>query len=67
MEKDESVSRSYLSELQNIKSHLEDAESRLMRGIQTPQSSGISGDVVDGAVHIADQEVSKDLYNCSLY
>ncbi|XP_057210504.1 microtubule-actin cross-linking factor 1, isoforms 1/2/3/4/5 isoform X14 [Triplophysa rosa] len=56
VEKDESVSRAYLSELQSIKSHLEDAESRLMRDIQTPQSSGISGDVVDSVVHIAEQE-----------
>ncbi|XP_051991250.1 microtubule-actin cross-linking factor 1-like [Xyrauchen texanus] len=55
-EKDESVSRTYLSELQGIKSHLEDAESRLMRGIQTPHPSTISGDLVDNSVHIAEQE-----------
>lgn len=61
VEKDESVSRAYLSELQSIKSHLEDAETRLMRGIQAPQASGISGDVVDSAVHIAEQEVSDGL------
>ncbi|XP_073668846.1 microtubule-actin cross-linking factor 1, isoforms 1/2/3/4/5 isoform X10 [Paramisgurnus dabryanus] len=56
VEKDESVSRAYLSELQSIKSLLEDAESRLMRGIQAPQASSISGDVVDCVVHIAEQE-----------
>lgn len=67
VEKDESVSRGYLSELQSIKSHLEDTEGRLMRGIQTPQSSSISGDVVDSAVHVAEQEVSEDLCNCFLY
>ncbi|XP_052440234.1 microtubule-actin cross-linking factor 1 isoform X18 [Carassius gibelio] len=56
VEKDELASRAYLSELQSIKSHLEDAESRLMRGMQTPHPSTISGDVADNAVHIAEQE-----------
>ncbi|XP_051728258.1 microtubule-actin cross-linking factor 1 isoform X19 [Ctenopharyngodon idella] len=62
VEKDELASRAYLSELQSIKSHLEDAESRLMRGIQTPHPSTISGDVADNAVHIAEQEkLQRDL------
>ncbi|XP_056113597.1 microtubule-actin cross-linking factor 1 isoform X18 [Rhinichthys klamathensis goyatoka] len=56
VEKDELASRAYLSELQSIKSHLEEAESRLMHGIQTPHPSTISGDVADNAVHIAEQE-----------
>ncbi|RXN05391.1 microtubule-actin cross-linking factor 1 isoform X1 [Labeo rohita] len=56
VEKDELASRAYLSELQSIKSHLEDAESRLMRGMQTPHPSTIAGDVTDNAVHIAEQE-----------
>ncbi|XP_030644544.1 microtubule-actin cross-linking factor 1 [Chanos chanos] len=56
VEKDESVSRSYLSELQNIRSHLEEAEQRLMRGMQTSPLSSLSGDSVDSAVHIAEQE-----------
>ncbi|XP_068071420.1 microtubule-actin cross-linking factor 1 isoform X36 [Danio rerio] len=56
VEKDELASRAYLSELQSIKSHLEDAESRLMRGIQTPHPSTLSGDAADSAVHIAEQE-----------
>ncbi|XP_067217652.1 microtubule-actin cross-linking factor 1-like isoform X17 [Chanodichthys erythropterus] len=56
VEKDELASRAYLSELQSIKSHLEDAESRLMRGMQTPHPSTITGDVADNAVHIAEQE-----------
>uniref|UniRef100_A0A8C7L2F3 Microtubule actin crosslinking factor 1 n=1 Tax=Oncorhynchus kisutch TaxID=8019 RepID=A0A8C7L2F3_ONCKI len=47
VEKDESVSRSYLSELQNIKLRLEEAEQRLMRGIQTPPPSNRSGDSID--------------------
>uniref|UniRef100_A0A665W9A7 Microtubule actin crosslinking factor 1 n=1 Tax=Echeneis naucrates TaxID=173247 RepID=A0A665W9A7_ECHNA len=39
VEKDESVSRSYLSELQDITLRLNGAEQRLMRGIQTPPRS----------------------------
>uniref|UniRef100_A0A8C1ULA5 Microtubule actin crosslinking factor 1 n=1 Tax=Cyprinus carpio TaxID=7962 RepID=A0A8C1ULA5_CYPCA len=56
VERDELASRAYLSELRSIKSHLEDAESRLMRGIQTPHPSTISGDITDNAFHIAEQE-----------
>ncbi|XP_027142331.1 microtubule-actin cross-linking factor 1 isoform X12 [Larimichthys crocea] len=56
VEKDESVSRSYLSELQNITLRLNDAEQRLMRGIETPPSSRQSGDSADKAVQIAEQE-----------
>uniref|UniRef100_A0A8C7WFL5 Microtubule actin crosslinking factor 1 n=1 Tax=Oncorhynchus mykiss TaxID=8022 RepID=A0A8C7WFL5_ONCMY len=52
VEKDESVSRSYLSELQNIKLRLEEAEQRLMRGIQTPPPSNRSGDSIDNTVQI---------------
>ncbi|XP_062265327.1 microtubule-actin cross-linking factor 1 isoform X4 [Platichthys flesus] len=55
-EKDESVSRSYLSELQNISLRLNEAEQRLMRGIQTPPPSRLSGDTVDNTVQIAEQE-----------
>ncbi len=60
VEKDELASRAYLSELQSIKSHLEDAESRLISGMQTPHPSTISRDVADNAVHIAEQEVRSD-------
>ncbi|XP_060914959.1 microtubule-actin cross-linking factor 1 isoform X2 [Labrus mixtus] len=56
VEKDESVSRSYLSELQNITLRLNDAEQRLMRGIQTPPPSRLSGGNADNAVQIAEQE-----------
>ncbi|KAM6959202.1 microtubule-actin cross-linking factor 1 [Aplochiton taeniatus] len=56
VEKDESVSRSYLSELKNIKLRLEDAEQRLTRSIQTPPPSNLSGDNVDNTVQIAEQE-----------
>ncbi|XP_039977308.1 microtubule-actin cross-linking factor 1 isoform X6 [Xiphias gladius] len=54
--KDESVSRSYLSELQNITLCLNDAEQALMRGIQTPPPSRLSGDSADSTVQIAEQE-----------
>uniref|UniRef100_UPI0037E860E5 microtubule-actin cross-linking factor 1 isoform X3 n=1 Tax=Semicossyphus pulcher TaxID=241346 RepID=UPI0037E860E5 len=56
VEKDESVSRSYLSELQNITLRLNEAEQRLMSGIQTPPPSRLSGDSADNAVQIAEQE-----------
>uniref|UniRef100_A0A8B9KP53 Microtubule actin crosslinking factor 1 n=1 Tax=Astyanax mexicanus TaxID=7994 RepID=A0A8B9KP53_ASTMX len=54
--KDESMSRSYLSELQSIKSHLQEAEQRLLRGMNASPPSGLSGDGADTAVHIAEQE-----------
>ncbi|XP_058233494.1 microtubule-actin cross-linking factor 1 isoform X16 [Hemibagrus wyckioides] len=56
VEKDESVSRSYLSELQSIKSHLQEAEQKLMMGMQTLPPSGVSGDGAGTAVQIAEQE-----------
>ncbi|XP_047663906.1 microtubule-actin cross-linking factor 1, isoforms 1/2/3/5 isoform X27 [Tachysurus fulvidraco] len=56
VEKDESVSRSYLSELQSIKSHLQEAEQKLMLGMQSLPSSGMSADGAGTAVHIAEQE-----------
>ncbi|XP_040910093.1 microtubule-actin cross-linking factor 1 isoform X12 [Toxotes jaculatrix] len=56
VEKDESVSRSYLSELQNITLRLNEAEQRLMRGIQTPPPSRLSADCTDNTVQIAEQE-----------
>ncbi|XP_060948240.1 microtubule-actin cross-linking factor 1 isoform X2 [Limanda limanda] len=56
VEKDESVSRSYLSELQDISLRLKEAEQRLMRGIQTPPPSRLSGDTADNTVQIAEQE-----------
>ncbi|XP_029938047.1 microtubule-actin cross-linking factor 1 isoform X3 [Salarias fasciatus] len=56
VEKDESVSRSYLSELQNITLRLTEAERRLMRGIETPPPILLSGDSTDNTVQIAEQE-----------
>ncbi|XP_074468757.1 microtubule-actin cross-linking factor 1, isoforms 1/2/3/4/5 isoform X2 [Sebastes fasciatus] len=56
VEKDESVSRSYLSELHNITLRLHEAEQRLTRGIQTPPPGLLSGDSADNTVQIAEQE-----------
>ncbi|TDH03803.1 hypothetical protein EPR50_G00145770 [Perca flavescens] len=55
VEKDESLSRSYLSELQNITLRLNEAEQRLMRGIQTTPPSRLSADSADNTVQIAEQ------------
>ncbi|XP_041867704.1 microtubule-actin cross-linking factor 1 isoform X2 [Melanotaenia boesemani] len=56
VEKDESVSRSYLSELQNITLRLKEAEQRLMRGIETPPPSRLSAGNADNSIQIAEQE-----------
>uniref|UniRef100_A0A671V6L6 Microtubule actin crosslinking factor 1 n=1 Tax=Sparus aurata TaxID=8175 RepID=A0A671V6L6_SPAAU len=56
VEKDESVSRSYLSELQNITLRLNEAEQRLLRGIETPPPSRLSGNSTDITVQITEQE-----------
>lgn len=57
-EKDESVSRAYLSELQNITLRLNEARQRLMMAIETPPPSRLSGGSTDITVQIAEQEVS---------
>lgn len=67
MEKDESVSRSYLAELQSIKAHLQEAEQKLMIGMQTPPPSGLSGEGGGAAVHIAEQEVSNNRFNSTIF
>ncbi|KAF7655257.1 hypothetical protein LDENG_00058710, partial [Lucifuga dentata] len=56
VEKDESVSCSYLSELHDIRLRLDEAEKKLMWGIQTPPSSSLLGDSADSIVQIAEQE-----------
>ncbi|CAJ0964667.1 unnamed protein product, partial [Ranitomeya imitator] len=54
-DKDESVAQTYLSELHNIRLHLEDCEQRLVRRLQNP--SGCDGDAIhENAVKIAEQE-----------
>ncbi|XP_034017058.1 microtubule-actin cross-linking factor 1 isoform X22 [Thalassophryne amazonica] len=56
VEKDESVSRSYLSELQNIKLCLEKVEQRLMRGLHAPPPNPMSSDAAGSTLQIAEQE-----------
>ncbi|XP_039461345.1 microtubule-actin cross-linking factor 1 isoform X15 [Oreochromis aureus] len=56
VEKDESVSRSYQSELQNITLCINEAEQRLMRSIETPPPILLSGDGADNTVQIREQE-----------
>ncbi|XP_036070195.1 microtubule-actin cross-linking factor 1 isoform X6 [Oryzias melastigma] len=56
VEKDESVSRSYLSELQDINLRLNETERRLMRGIEPLPSSRLSGNISDKIIQIAEQE-----------
>ncbi|XP_068188918.1 microtubule-actin cross-linking factor 1 isoform X15 [Antennarius striatus] len=64
LEKDESVSRSYLSELQNITLRLNEAEQRLIKAIEMPRSSRLSDDSTDNTVKIAEQEkLRSDLDN----
>lgn len=57
VEKDESVSRAYLSELQNITLHLKEAEQRLMTAIETPPPSRLSADGADVTLQIEAQKV----------
>ncbi|CAG5889364.1 unnamed protein product [Menidia menidia] len=55
-EKDESASRSFLSELNGIGLRLDEAERRLLRGIETPPPSRPAGAAVDAAVQIGEQQ-----------
>lgn len=55
MEKDESVSRAYLSELQNITLHLKEAEQRLTTAIETPSRPSAEG--ADVTLQIEAQKV----------
>ncbi|XP_032435994.1 microtubule-actin cross-linking factor 1 isoform X17 [Xiphophorus hellerii] len=56
VEKDESVSQSYLSELQDVTLRLDEAERRLMRAIETPPPSRLSSAGFDNTLQIAEQE-----------
>lgn len=52
------MSRSYLSELQDVTLRLDEAERRLTRAIETPPPSRLSSAGVDNTLQIAEQEVS---------
>ncbi|XP_075709192.1 microtubule-actin cross-linking factor 1-like isoform X5 [Rhinoderma darwinii] len=54
-DKDESLAQTYLSELHNIRLHLEDCEQRLVRRLQSP--SGWDGDAIhENTMRISEQE-----------
>ncbi|NXF96083.1 MACF1 factor, partial [Eubucco bourcierii] len=56
-DKDETAARTYLSELRNIRLHLEECEQRLLSRIQSPSGSRADGDATqENAFRIAEQE-----------
>ncbi|NWX11607.1 MACF1 factor, partial [Aegotheles bennettii] len=56
-DKDETVARTYLSELKNIRLRLEECEQRLVSRIQSPSSARADGDTVqENTLRIAEQE-----------
>lgn len=58
-DKEETVAKMYISELKNIRLHLEECEQRLVKRIQTPAISRMDKDArQDSALRIAEQEVS---------
>lgn len=64
-DKDETVARTYLSELQNIRLRLEECEQRLVSRIQSPSSTRADGDSIqENTIRIAEQEVSLDAAGC---
>lgn len=57
-DKDETLARSYLSELKNIRLRLEECEQRLVSRIQSPSSARADGDTIqENAIRMAEQEV----------
>ncbi|XP_072273876.1 microtubule-actin cross-linking factor 1 isoform X4 [Pyxicephalus adspersus] len=54
-DKDESVAQTYLSELQNIRLHLDDCEQRLVKRLQTALGSDLDA-VHESALQISEQE-----------
>ncbi|KAM4757648.1 microtubule-actin cross-linking factor 1 isoform 2-T2 [Cyanocitta cristata] len=60
-DKDETVARTYLSELKNIRLRLEECEQRLVSRIQSPSSARADGDTIqENAIRIAEQERMQD-------
>ncbi|KFQ57657.1 Microtubule-actin cross-linking factor 1, isoforms 1/2/3/5, partial [Pelecanus crispus] len=56
-DKDETVARTYLSELKNIRLRLEECEQRLVSRIQSPSSARTDGDTIqENTIRIAEQE-----------
>ncbi|NWW56542.1 MACF1 factor, partial [Ifrita kowaldi] len=60
-DKDETVARTYLSELKNIRLRLEECEHRLVSRIQSPSSARADGDTIqENAIRIAEQEHTQE-------
>ncbi|RMB91341.1 hypothetical protein DUI87_32480 [Hirundo rustica rustica] len=60
-DKDETVARTYLSELKNICLRLEECEHRLVSHIQSPSSARADGDTIqENAIRIAEQECAQE-------
>ncbi|NXA86826.1 MACF1 factor, partial [Melanocharis versteri] len=60
-DKDESVARTYLSELRNIRLRLEECEHRLVSRIQAPSGARADGDTIqENAIRIAEQERTQE-------
>ncbi|XP_010280301.1 PREDICTED: microtubule-actin cross-linking factor 1-like, partial [Phaethon lepturus] len=56
-DKDETVARTYLSELKNIRLCLEECEQRLVSRIQSPSSARADGDTIqENTIRVAEQE-----------
>ncbi|NXS63538.1 MACF1 factor, partial [Brachypteracias leptosomus] len=56
-DKDETVARTYLSELKNIRLHLDECEQRLVSRIQTPSSARADGDTIqENTIRISEQQ-----------
>ncbi|XP_054854823.1 microtubule-actin cross-linking factor 1 isoform X6 [Eublepharis macularius] len=64
-DKDETTARTYLSELKNIRIHLEECEQRLVGTIRTPSSTRTDGDALqENTFRIAEQErLKEDLHH----
>ncbi|NXH43145.1 MACF1 factor, partial [Dicaeum eximium] len=60
-DKDETVARTYLSELKNIRLRLEECEHRLVSHVQSPSSARADGDTIqENAIRIAEQERTQE-------
>ncbi|NXH86493.1 MACF1 factor, partial [Edolisoma coerulescens] len=60
-DKDETVARTYLSELKNIRLRLEECEQRLVSCIQAPSSARADSDTIqENAIRIAEQERTQE-------
>ncbi|XP_068273855.1 microtubule-actin cross-linking factor 1 isoform X6 [Nyctibius grandis] len=60
-DKDETVARTYLSELKNIRLRLEECEQRLVSRIQSPSSARADADTIqENTIRIAEQERTQE-------